>query len=263
MIVHDNDRDRFVLSDEEALKLARWGMIIEDHYQKPMDTEWAHDGEDLYIVQARPETVHAREDINVMEEYILEEHGKIITQGAAVGSKIGHGKARFIKEPSQLDEFEDGEILIAEITDPDWEPIMKKASAIVTNSGGRTSHAAIVSRELGIPAVVGTGNATKVIPNGKEITVSCAEGEKGKIYEGLLNFNIKKTDLKDFKPPKTKIKMIVADPEFVFKYSFTPNKGVGLAREEFIISNFIKVHPNALIHFHDLEDEKVKKQIEN
>ena len=260
--VHDADRKRFVLSDEEVLKLARWGIIIEEHYKKPMDMEWAHDGDELFIVQARPETVRAREDVKVMEEYKLEEHGKILAQGAAVGSKIGNGKARFIKEPGQLDEFEEGEILIAEITDPDWEPIMKKASAIVTNSGGRTSHAAIVSRELGIPAVVGTGDATKVIKTGTEITVSCAEGEKGKVYEGLLKFDIKKTNLKDFSPPKTKIKMIVADPEFVFKYSFIPNKGVGLAREEFIISNFIKVHPNALIHFHDLEDKEVKKQIE-
>jgi len=262
LTVHDADRKRFVLNDDEALKLARWGIIIEEHYKKPMDMEWAHDGDELYIVQARPETVRAREDIKVMEEYKLEEHGKVLTQGAAVGSKIGSGKARFIKEPGQLHEFEDGEILIAEITDPDWEPIMKKASAIVTNSGGRTSHAAIVSRELGIPAVVGSGNATKVINTGTEITVSCAEGEKGKVYEGLLKFEIKKTDLKDFKPPKTKIKMIVADPEFVFKHSFIPNKGVGLAREEFIISNFIKVHPNALINFHDLEDKEVKKQIE-
>lgn len=262
-IVHDKDRKRFVLDGEEILQLARWGMIIEEHYQKPMDTEWAHDGKDLYIVQARPETIHSRKDVNVMEEYILKEkNGKVLVTGAAVGSKIGNGKARFIKEPKQLDEFEDGEILIAEITDPDWEPIMKKASAIVTNSGGRTSHAAIVSRELGIPAVVGTGDATKVVKTGTEITVSCAEGEKGKVYEGFKEFDIKKTNLKDFKPPKTKIKMIVADPEFVFKYSFIPNKGVGLAREEFIISNFIKVHPNALIDYHELEDKQVKKQID-
>jgi len=260
--VNERDRKRYVLTDEQVLKLARWGLLIERHYDKPMDTEWAYDGDELYIVQARPETVHAREDANTLEEYKLEEHGKILTEGAAVGSKIGHGKARFIKEPSQLDTFEEGEVLVAEITDPDWEPIMKKASAIVTNSGGRTSHAAIVSRELGIPAIVGTGNATNVIPNGTEITISCAEGEKGKVYEGLLKFHIKKTDLKDFTPPKTKIKMIVADPEFVFKYSFIPNKGVGLAREEFIISNFIKVHPNALIHFDDIKDEDIKRQIE-
>jgi pyruvate, water dikinase len=263
LIVHENDRKKYVLTDEQVLQLARWGVIIEEHYQKPMDMEWAYDGQDLYIVQARPETVRAREDVKVMEEFILKDHGKVLTQGAAVGAKIGNGKARFIKEPSQLDEFEEGEILVAEITDPDWEPIMKKASAIVTNSGGRTSHAAIVSRELGIPAIVGCGDATKVIKTGTEITVACSEGEKGKVYEGLLDFEVKKTDLKNFTPPKTKIKMIVADPEFVFKHSFIPNKGVGLAREEFIISNFIKVHPNALIHFDDLEDKEVKKQIEH
>ncbi len=262
LLVHEEDRNRFVLNDEQVLTLARWGMIIEDHYQKPMDTEWAYDGKELYIVQARPETVQARKDMTVLEEYKLEEHGKVLVQGAAVGAKIGHGKARFIKEASQLDEFEEGEVLVAEITDPDWEPIMKKASAIVTNSGGRTSHAAIVSRELGIPAVVGTGNATKEIKTGTEITVSCAEGESGKVYAGLIKFAIHKTDLTDFTPPKTKIKMIVADPEFVFTYSFIPNHGVGLAREEFIISNFIKVHPNALIHYDELTDETLKKQID-
>lgn len=262
LTVHDHDRKKYVLTDEQILKLARWGMIIEDHYKKPMDTEWAYDGEELYIVQARPETVHAREDENSIEEYILEEHGKVLVEGASVGARIGHGKARFIKEPKQLDEFQEGEILVAEITDPDWEPIMKKASAIVTNSGGRTSHAAIVSRELGIPAVVGCGNATKEIETGKEITVACSEGERGRVYEGLLKFHIKKTDLKDFTPPKTKIKMIVADPEYVFKYSFIPNKGVGLLREEFVITNFIKVHPNALIHFDQVKDEETRKQIE-
>ncbi len=260
--VHESDRLKFVLSDEQILQLARWGMIIEGHYQKPMDTEWAFDGNQLYIVQARPETVQARRDVTVLEEYKLLEQGKILAEGASVGSKIGAGKARFIKYPSQLDEFQQGEILIAEITDPDWEPIMKKASAIVTNSGGRTSHAAIVSRELGIPAVVGTGNATKAIPTGTDITVSCAEGEGGKVYEGILKFEIKKTDLKNFQPPKTKIKMIVADPDLVFGYSFIPNKGVGLAREEFVISNFIKIHPNALLNYENLKDETVKKQID-
>lgn len=262
VVVHESDRLKFVLSDEQILQLARWGMIIEGHYQKPMDTEWAFDGNQLYIVQARPETVQARRDVTVLEEYKLLEQGKILAEGASVGSKIGAGKARFIKYPSQLDEFQQGEILIAEITDPDWEPIMKKASAIVTNSGGRTSHAAIVSRELGIPAVVGTGNATKAIPTGTDITVSCAEGEGGKVYEGILKFEIKKTDLKNFQPPKTKIKMIVADPDLVFGYSFIPNKGVGLAREEFVISNFIKIHPNALLNYENLKDETVKKQID-
>ncbi len=262
VVVHENDRNRFVLNDDQIQKLSRWGMIIEEHYKRPMDMEWAFDGEELYIVQARPETVAARKDVNELEEYKLEEGGKVLAKGASVGAKIGQGKARFIKYPSQLDEFEQGEVLIAEITDPDWEPIMKKASAIVTNSGGRTSHAAIVSRELGIPAVVGCSDATKTVETGKEVTVSCAEGDAGKVYEGLLKFAVHKTSLKDFKPPKTKIKMIVADPDLVFGYSFIPNKGVGLAREEFVISNFIKVHPNSLLHFDKVTDEQDRKQIE-
>jgi pyruvate,water dikinase len=262
--VHEADRHKFVLNDEQILKLAKWGVIIEEHYKKPMDIEWAYDGhsQELFIVQARPETVQARKNLNVLEEYKLLEHSKVLVQGAAVGARIGQGKARSIKSPTQLDEFEQGEVLIAPITDPDWEPIMKKASAIVTDSGGRTSHAAIVSRELGIPAVVGTGNVTKVIETGKEITICCAEGEIGKVYEGKLKFEIQRTDLKDFQPPKTKIKMIVADPDLVFGYSFIPNSGVGLAREEFVISNFIKVHPNALLNYDKIIDKKIKKQID-
>ncbi len=265
VIVSPNERHLYVLSDEHILRLAQWGAMIEEHYQKPMDIEWAYDAEEdeLYIVQARPETVQARKDNTVLEEYVLEEkNGKILAQGASVGRKIGQGKAHFIKDPSQLSEFKEGEVLLAEITDPDWEPIMKIASAIVTNSGGRTSHAAIVSRELGIPAIVGCGDATSVIQTGQEITASCAEGDKGRVYEGLLPFKINKTDLTGFELPQTKVKMIVADPELVFNYSFIPNKGVGLAREEFIISNFIKIHPNALLEYDSLEDESVKKQID-
>lgn len=262
--VHEEDRRRFVLSDEHILRLARWGMIIEGHYQKPMDIEWAFDAntQQLFIVQARPETVQAKKNTMILEEYVLQQKGKVLVEGASVGRKIGQGKARFIKDPSQLSTFKKGEVLVAEITDPDWEPIMKIASAIVTNSGGRTSHAAIVSRELGIPAVVGCGNATTVLTTGKEITVSCAEGEHGQVYEGLLRFKVNTTDLSDFSLPHTQIKMIVADPELVFNYSFIPNKGVGLAREEFIISNFIKIHPNALLQYNKLEDEAVKKQID-
>jgi pyruvate,water dikinase len=259
-----NETQKFVLTDEQILRLAKWGVILEDHYQKPMDIEWAYDAHEnqLFIVQARPETVQARKDVNHIEEYILEENGKVLAQGASVGRKIGQGKAHFIKDPSELSEFKDGEVLLAEITDPDWEPIMKLASAIVTNSGGRTSHAAIVSRELGIPAIVGTGDATKTIPNGQEITVSCADGELGRVYEGLLKFRIDKTDLSGFSLPKTDVKMIVANPDLVFNYSFIPNKGVGLAREEFIIMNYIKIHPNALLHYEELEDQEVKKQID-
>jgi pyruvate, water dikinase len=262
--VHESDRQTFVLNDDQIIKLAKWGIIIEDHYQKPMDIEWAYDGisNQLYIVQARPETVQARKDQKVLEEYHLLEKGIILTEGAAVGSKIGQGKAHFIKDPSQISEFNKGEVLITQMTDPDWEPIMKVASAIVTNAGGRTSHAAIVSRELGIPAIVGCGNATKAIKSGTDVTVVCSEGESGKVYSGRLKFEIHKTDLKDFQPPKTKIKMIVADPELVFNHSFIPNSGVGLAREEFIITNFIKIHPNALINYDKISDKHVKKQID-
>lgn len=259
-----NETQKYVLSDEKILRLAKWGVMLEEHYQKPMDIEWAYDAleNQLYIVQARPETVQARKDVSHIEEYVLEESGKVLAQGASVGRRIGQGKAHFIKDPSELSEFKDGEVLLAEITDPDWEPIMKLASAIVTNSGGRTSHAAIVSRELGIPAIVGTGDATKSIPNGQEITVSCADGELGKVYEGLLKFRVDKTDLTGFTLPKTEVKMIVANPDLVFNYSFIPNKGVGLAREEFIIMNYIKIHPNALLHYEQLEDMEVKRQID-
>lgn len=258
------DRQQFVLSDEQIARLAKWGMMIEEHYQKPMDIEWAFDAmtKKMFIVQARPETVQSKKNTMIIQDYVLLQKGNVLVEGASVGRKIGQGKARFIKDPSQLESFKKGEVLVAEITDPDWEPIMKIASAIVTNSGGRTSHAAIVSRELGIPAVVGCGNATTVLKTGKEITVSCAEGEHGKVYEGLLKFKIDTTDLSDFSMPKTQIKMIVADPELVFNYSFIPNKGVGLAREEFIISNFIKIHPNALLQYDKLKDEEVKKQID-
>lgn len=262
--VAEADRHRFVLSDEQILKLAKWASIIEDHYNRPMDIEWALDGEknELFIVQARPETVQARKSATVIEEFVMLEKGKVLTQGAAVGAKIGQGKAHFIKDATQISEFRKGEVLVTEITDPDWEPIMKIASAIVTNSGGRTSHAAIVSRELGIPAVVGCGDATTVIKNGQEVTVSCAEGEVGKIYEGLLKFEIEKHDLTNFQPPKVDIKMIAADPELAFSHSFTPHKGVGLARVEFVISNFIKIHPNALIDYEKLTDQEVKRQID-
>lgn len=263
--VADVDRHRFVLSDEQILKLAKWAAIIEDHYQRPMDIEWAFDGEreELFIVQARPETVQARKSATMLEEFSMEEkNGKVLVTGAAVGAKIGQGKAHFIKDATQISEFQKGEVLVTEITDPDWEPIMKIASAIVTNSGGRTSHAAIVSRELGIPAVVGCGRATDIIKNGQEVTVSCAEGEVGKVYEGLLKFTVNKHDLTDFTPPKTEIKMIAADPELAFNHRALPNKGVGLARVEFIISNFIKIHPNALIDYEKLTDKEVKKQID-
>lgn len=263
--VAEEDRHRFVLSDEQIARLAKWAVIIEEHYQRPMDIEWAFDGDrqELFIVQARPETVVARRDANFLEEFILEDReGKILCTGAAVGAKIGQGKAHYIKDATQLSDFKKGEVLVTEITDPDWEPIMKIASAIVTNSGGRTSHAAIVSRELGIPAVVGCGHATEIIETGRDITVSCAEGEVGKVYDGLIKFKVDRHDLTGFQPPKTAIKMIAADPELSFNHSFLPHKGVGLARVEFVISNFIKIHPNALIDYAKLTDKKVKAQID-
>ncbi len=263
-VVSKKEWSTFALSDEQILQLARWGYMIEQHYQKPMDIEWAYDAttKQLFIVQARPETVEATKSAAFMEEYVLEQTGKILTQGTAVGAKIGQGKAHIIHSTANLAEFKKGEVLVTEITDPDWEPVMKMASAIVTNAGGRTSHAAIVSRELGIPAVVGCGNATKVIPTGKPITVSCAEGETGVVYAGVLKFHRSTTDLTNFTLPKTQIKMIIANPALAFRYSQIPNNGVGLMREEFIISNFIKVHPNALIQYNTLKNKQLKKQID-
>jgi len=261
--VSQEDRKHFCLTDEEVLKLANWGVLIEEHYKKPMDIEWAKDGRDknLYIVQARPETVQSQKKKNVLEEYILKSKGRILCSGAAVGNKIGQGKANVIKEVAKISEFKKGEVLVTEMTDPDWEPIMKIAAAIVTNSGGRTSHAAIVSRELGIPCIVGTGNATNAIKDTKPVTVCCAEGEEGHVYEGLLKFEIKKTNLREIKKTKTKIMMNVGNPEQAFDLSFIPNDGVGLAREEFIITEYIKIHPMALIHFEKVKDKEEKKKI--
>ncbi|MDF1497951.1 MAG: phosphoenolpyruvate synthase [Patescibacteria group bacterium] len=243
------DRKKFCIKEEEVLKLAEWATIIEDHYKRPMDMEWAKDGVTgkLFIVQARPETAQSVRDANVLEEYIMGKKSRILCSGASVGYKIGKGKVHVIKDVSNIEDFKKGEVLVTEMTDPDWEPIMKIASAIVTNSGGRTCHAAIVSRELGIPCVVGTRICTDILKSGKDVTVSCAEGEEGYIYDGLLNFEIKKTNLKGLKKPKVKVMMNLAEPDQAFTQSFIPNDGVGLAREEFIINNTIKAHPLALM----------------
>ena len=264
VLVSEEDRHRFCLSDEEALQLAKWGCMIEDHYKKAMDIEWAKDGktDELFIVQARPETVQSQKDKTVLEEYVLQEKGQVLCAGAAVGNKIGQGKSNVIKNVSGIATFKKGEVLVTEMTDPDWEPIMKIASAIVTNSGGRTSHAAIVSRELGIPCIVGTGNATRVIHNRRAVTVSCAEGEEGKVYDDLLAFEVKRTSLKNIQNPKTKIMMNVGNPDQAFELSFIPNDGVGLAREEFVITEYIKAHPLALIHFEKVKDKEERKKIE-
>ncbi|MDD3487353.1 MAG: phosphoenolpyruvate synthase [Candidatus Moranbacteria bacterium] len=262
-MVSPEDRKRFCITDDEALELARWGLLIEEHYKKPMDIEWAKDGREgaLYVVQARPETVQSQRKKNVLEEYILKSKSKILCTGAAVGGKIGAGKANVIKDIAKISEFQKGEVLVTEMTDPDWEPIMKIASAIVTNSGGRTSHAAIVSRELGIPCIVGTENATSAIKDKKPVTVSCAEGEEGKVYDGILKFEIKTTNLKNIKKSKTKIMMNMGNPDQAFDLSFIPNDGVGLAREEFIVTEYIKIHPLALVHFDRVKDKDDRKKI--
>ena len=264
------DRKKFVLSDEETLQLARWGLIIEDHYTakkgmfSPMDIEWAKDGKEnqLYIVQARPETVQSQRDTNKLETYVLKERGKILATGASVGDKIGAGEANIIKDVKDINKFKKGQILVTDMTDPDWEPIMKIASGIVTNRGGRVCHAAIISRELGIPCVVGTNNGTTSILHATPITVSCAEGEEGKVYEGRLRFSVEELDLKQMPKTKTNIMMNCGNPDQAFEFSFLPNSGVGLAREEFIINSYIKIHPKALVEFDKIQDHEVKQKIE-
>jgi pyruvate, water dikinase len=267
--VSSEDRKKFALNEDEVITLAKWACIIEDHYSekaghfKPMDMEWAKDGDtgQLFIVQARPETVQSRKDTTKIENYVLKEKGKVLIEGHSVGEKIGAGEANVIKEVHEIGDFKKGQVLVTDMTDPDWEPIMKIAAAIVTNRGGRTCHAAIISRELGIPCVVGTGNATENIPSGKKITVDCSEGDIGKVYEGVLKFDIETTDLSSMPETRTKIMMNVGNPEEAFDFSFLPNKGVGLAREEFIINSFIKIHPQALLQPDKVTDAKVKKQI--
>ncbi len=258
------DRKKFVLNDNEILKLAKWACIIEEYYGKPMDMEWAKDGRSnkLFIVQARPETVQSQKDRNVLEEYKLKRKGAVLAVGKSVGSKIGEGRAQVIKEVHEIRRFKTGNVLVTDSTDPDWDPVMKMASAIVTNKGGRTCHSAIVSRELGLPCIVGTNNGTTVIKNNQKITVSCAEGEEGFVYEGYIPFKVDRHNLKNFKRPHTKVMMNVGNPEQAFEFSFIPNDGVGLAREEFIINEYIKIHPKALIYFNSIKDSKVKERIE-
>ncbi|HEB49145.1 MAG TPA: phosphoenolpyruvate synthase [Desulfobulbus sp.] len=255
------ERGKYVLSDDEILQLARWACIIEDHYGRGMDIEWAKDGDGvnvgtgrLFIVQARPETVHSQVNKNVMETYVLKEKGRVLATGQAVGAKIGQGKANVLEDVSQIHDFKAGEVLVTDMTDPDWEPIMKIAGAIVTNRGGRTCHAAIISRELGIPCVIGTENGTEAIKSGQDVTVSCAEGETGNIYEGLLDFEVETLDLENVPKTRTKIMMNVGIPEKSFIESQIPNDGVGLAREEFIINSHIGIHPLALYNFEELKE---------
>ncbi|MEM9512570.1 MAG: phosphoenolpyruvate synthase, partial [Cyanobacteria bacterium P01_E01_bin.48] len=267
--VSDNDRDRFVLTDDEVLTLARWACIIEDHYSDkrgsftPMDIEWAKDGDsgELFIVQARPETVQSQRNVNLLRSYALQETGEILAEGRAVGATIGQGKARVILDVRQIGAFQPGEVLVTHRTDPDWEPIMKQASAIVTNQGGRTCHAAIIAREMGIPAIVGCGDATDRIQQGSDITISCAEGEVGRIYSGLLPFEVNETQLDELPDTRTQILMNVGNPEKAFGLAGIPCDGVGLARLEFIIANHIGVHPLALLQFDTLTNPVERQSI--
>ncbi len=268
--VPPDDRARFAITDDEIMTLARWACVIEDHYRtkrgvaSPMDMEWAKDGKtgELFIVQARPETVQSQKDLDVIETYRLTERSRVLVSGRSVGDKIGQGTVRVIKQVQQMQDFREGDVLVTDKTDPDWVPIMKRASAIVTNRGGRTCHAAIVSRELGLPAIVGAETATERLNDGQVVTVSCAEGETGFVYDGRLPVEIDRVRVKDLRRPKTAIMMNVANPEEAFRLSFIPNDGVGLAREEFIIANSIKAHPLALLDYAKLEDYAVKAEID-
>lgn len=253
--VPEAERQRFVLDDNEIITLAEWACIIEKHYGKPMDIEWAKDGitGQLYILQARPETVHAVKENKVLESYVLEEHSEVLLTGEAVGSKIGKGTVKVLESAFEISEFRKGEVLVTDKTDPDWEPIMRIAAAIVTDRGGRTCHAAIVSRELGIPCIIGTGNGTKVMKTGQFVTVDTSEGV-GRVYEGDLKFRIDRTNLSELPKTRTKIMMNVGVPEHVFTQGQIPCDGVGLARLEFIIASHIGIHPLALVHFEELKE---------
>lgn len=260
----EEKRKQWVLNDEEITQLASWSYTIEQHYKMPMDIEWAKDGitGKLFIVQARPETVHSKKDPYLKTEYIVKEKGTILTTGNAIGSGIASGKARIIMSSADADKLQEGEVLVTDITNPDWDPILKKAAAIITNKGGRTSHAAIVAREVGAVAVVGTGDATEKIKDGMIVTVSCAQGKTGFVYEGKLNWTEQNLDFKNMTMPETQPMMILGDPEKAYGYSFYPNKGIGLMRLEFIINGAIKIHPMALVNYPNLKDNEAKKHID-
>jgi pyruvate,water dikinase len=265
----DEDRVHFCIRDEEVLTLADYALRIEEHYSRraggdrPMDIEWAKDGSDgqLYIVQARPETVASQQRGTVLESYRLTGSGKVLVEGRSVGSKVAAGSARVVTDVGRLSEFRPGEVLVADTTTPDWEPVMKQAAAIVTNRGGRTCHAAIVSRELGIPAVIGAGDATTLIGAGSDVTVSCAEGDVGRVYQGRVPFAVDRTDLAQQPRPATHIMMNLGNPDLAFKLSFMPNDGIGLARMEFIVNESIKAHPMALLHPEKVTDAQARARL--
>ena len=258
------DRARFCLTDEDVLELAGYACAIEQHYGRPMDMEWAKDGIDgkLYIVQARPETVASQHSVTALESYVLEGSGEILAEGRSVGERIASGAVKRIENLTHLAEFKPGQVLVADTTTPDWEPVMKTAAAIVTNRGGRTCHASIIARELGIPAVVGTGDATTSVPDGAVVTVSCAEGDSGRVYNGAVGFHVDRTEVGDVARPRTQIMINLGNPDLAFKTSFLPNDGVGLARMEFIISEYIKVHPLALLHPEKVDDPEARRTID-
>ncbi|GAB1043677.1 MAG: phosphoenolpyruvate synthase [Shewanella algae] len=260
--VAKEQRMTFSINDEEVMELAKQAMIIEKHYGRPMDIEWAKDGNDgrLYIVQARPETVRSREDVQLIERYHLKSRGEVICEGRAIGHKVGSGVAKVLKSIDEMDKIQPGDVLVTDMTDPDWEPIMKRASAIVTNRGGRTCHAAIIARELGVPAVVGCGDVTDKIQNGQEVTVSCAEGDTGYIYQGKLEFDVISSRVDSMPDLPMKIMMNVGNPDRAFDFARLPNEGVGLARLEFIINRMIGIHPKALLEF-DQQTDELKAEI--
>ena len=257
------ERSAFVLSDSEILKLAQWACTIEAHYGRPMDMEWAKDGEtgELFIVQARPETVQSRRQASAFKSYTIKSKGRTLATGLSIGEAVTTGRVCLIESPSAIDRFVDGAILVTRTTDPDWVPIMRRAAAIVTDHGGRTSHAAIVSRELGLPAIVGTGNATQLLHDEQEVTVSCAEGEQGFVYEGFADFDAKELDLSGIPKTRTKVMLNLANPAAAFRWWRIPADGVGLARMEFVVSNHIKIHPMALVRYDTLADESAKRLI--
>ena len=269
--VPEIDRRRFCIDDQDVLTLAEYAIKVEKHYsakaghERPMDMEWAKDGIDgqLYMVQARPETVESQKQGNILQQYHLKEEGEILARGYAIGTRIAAGRARYIRDVAHLHEFQPGEVLVADTTTPDWEPVMKEAAAIVTNRGGRTCHAAIIARELGIPAVVGCDNATETIPDGEMVTVSCAGGDEGRVYRGKLEWEVIETDLSDLPRPRTRVMINLGNPDLAFSTSFLPNDGVGLARLEFIINEYIKAHPMALLHPERIGDPEVRRAIES
>ncbi|USZ14564.1 phosphoenolpyruvate synthase [Moraxella sp. FZFQ2102] len=259
--VEKADRNQFALTTDELTRLAKQAMIIEKHYGQPMDIEWAKDGDtgEIFIVQARPETVKSRQDKNHMERYVINSKGaKVLTEGRSIGQRVGGGKVRIVTNLNEMSKVQDGDVLVSDMTDPDWEPVMKRASAIITNRGGRTCHAAIIARELGVPAIVGSGNATEVLTDGQEVTVSCAEGDTGFIYEGLLDYEVQRNSISTMPELGFKVMMNVGNPDRAFDFAQIPNEGVGLARLEFIINRMIGVHPKALLNIDSLPQETVQ-----